>query len=63
MTYSDPPFHHLNNVLNERVSFLRYLGLFLGSCLVLFSSMILVLSEIAFKCTMLRCALFPELYI
>ena len=41
----------VNNVANERTLFVRMLRSFLGSCLPISFSMLLVLSVIAFKCT------------
>ena len=52
--YPPPPLHRLNNVLNVRMPFLKMLGSFLGSCLLISSSMLLIISVAASKCSMLR---------
>ena len=54
--------YSLNQVINQRTPFHKIL-FFLSSCLLISSSILLVLSIIAFKCSMLRQPLFLELYI
>ena len=55
-TSYQPPtsMHCLNNAVNERVPYFKMLRYFLGSFLLISFSVLLVLSIVAFRCSVLR---------